>query len=97
MMTAYLVLDFSVTDWPAFRTYVDAIPAFIEKHGGRYIVRGVTPEVMEGDWAPDHMVVLEFPSSAAARGFLADPQAQPLFAVRHRSTISRLVLAEGCA
>lgn len=95
-MKAYLVLDFSVRDWPAFRTYVDAIPAFIEKHGGRYIVRGVQPAVMEGDWSPDFMVILEFPSSDAARAFLADPQAQPLFAVRHASTISKLVLAEGC-
>lgn len=95
-MKAYLVLDFSVRHWAEFRTYVSAIPAFIEKHGGRYLVRGVAPTVMEGDWTPGHMVVLEFPSSAAARGFLGDPDAQALFAVRHRSTVSKLVLVEGC-
>jgi uncharacterized protein (DUF1330 family) len=93
---AYLVLDFSVRDWPEFRTYVSAIPAFIEKHGGKYIVRGVEPTVMEGDWAPDYMVILEFPSSEAAKAFLEDPDAQALFAVRHRSTVSKLVLADGC-
>lgn len=95
-MTAYLVLDFSVRDLPEFRTYISSIPAFIEKHGGRYIVRGVEPAVMEGDWRPDHMVILEFPSSQAAKDFLGDPEAQELFAVRHRSTDSKLVLVEGC-
>lgn len=94
-MKAYLVLDFSVRDLRDFRTYIAAIPAFIEKHGGRYIVRGAAPEVMEGDWKPEHMVILEFPAADAARAFLADPEARDLFAVRHRSTVSRLVLVEG--
>ena len=83
-MTAYLVLDFSVQDLPGFLPYVDAIPAFIEKHGGRYIVRGATPTVMEGDWSPQRMVILEFPSREHATAFLADPDAQALFALRHR-------------
>jgi uncharacterized protein (DUF1330 family) len=96
-MNAYLVLDFSINDVPGFLRYVDAIPAFIEKHGGRYIVRGVEPTVMEGDWAPERMVILEFPSRENARSFLDDPDAQKLFAVRHTTTNSKLVLVEGCA
>lgn len=94
-MTAYLVLDFQVTDLPGFMPYVEQIPAFIEKHGGRYIVRGVEPTVMEGDWKPERMVILEFPSSDHARAFLADPEAQSLFAIRHSTTVSKLVLVEG--
>lgn len=95
-MTAYLVLDFSVTDLAGFRPYVAAIPAFIEKHGGRYIVRGAEPTVMEGDWAPERLVVLEFPAQENATAFLADPDAQALFAIRHATTISKLVLVDGC-
>ena len=94
-MTAYLVLDFSIKDLAGFMPYVEAIPAFIDKHGGRYIVRGTEPTVMEGDWAPERMVILEFPSREQAKAFLADPDAQALFAVRHRTTNSRLVLVEG--
>ena len=95
-MTAYLGLDFSILDLPRFLPYADAIPAFIEKHGGRYIVRGVEPTVMEGTWSPDRVVVLEFPSQDHAKAFLADPDAQPLFALRHRTTNSKLILVEGC-
>jgi uncharacterized protein (DUF1330 family) len=96
-MTAYLVLDFTVTDPRGFLPYVEAIPAFIEKHGGRYIVRGEPPTAMEGDWAPERMVILEFPSRENAQAFLADPDAQALFALRHRTTVSRLVLVDGCS
>ena len=95
-MKAYLVLDFSIGDLRGFLSYVDAIPAFIEKHGGRYVVRGVQPTVMEGDWTPERMVILEFPSSENAKAFLDDPDAQALFQVRHRTTNSKLVLVEGC-
>ncbi len=95
-MTAYLVLDFTVTDLRGFLPYVEAIPAFIAKHGGRYIVRGEPPSVIEGDWAPERMVILEFPSRQHAEAFLADHEAQALFALRHRTTVSRLVLVDGC-
>ena len=95
-MKAYLVLDLAVHDLRGFLPYVEAIPAFIEKHGGRYIVRGVEPTVMEGDWTPERVVVLEFPSREAAAAFLADPDAQDLFALRHRTTTSKLVLVDGC-
>jgi uncharacterized protein (DUF1330 family) len=50
---------------------------------------------MEGDWAPDYMVILEFPSRRNAKAFLADPEAQALFEIRHRTTTSKLVLVEG--
>jgi len=95
-MKAYLVLDFSVRDLRGFMPYVEQIPAFIAKHGGRYIVRGAQPTLMEGDWSPTRLVILEFPSSDHARAFLADPGAQDLFALRHRTTDSKLVLVEGC-
>jgi uncharacterized protein (DUF1330 family) len=95
-MKAYLVLDLAVHDLPGFRPYISAIPAFIEKHGGRYIVRGVEPTVMEGDWSPELMVILEFPSRDNAKAFLEDADAQALFAVRHRTTVRKLILVDGC-
>ena len=95
-MKAYLVLDFSIHDVRGFMPYVAAIPAFIDKHGGRYVVQGAAPTIVEGDWAPQRMVILEFPSRAAAKAFLDDPEAQTLFSLRHDTTDSRLVLVDGC-
>jgi uncharacterized protein (DUF1330 family) len=96
-MKAYLVLDLTVRDLPGFMPYVAAIPAFIEKHGGRYIVQGAQPTVMEGDWSPERLVVIEFPARENATAFLADPDCQDLFRVRHQTTTSKLVLVDGCS
>jgi uncharacterized protein (DUF1330 family) len=96
-MKAYLVLDLSIHSLARFRPYIAAIPAFIAKHGGRYLVQGAEPTVMEGDWAPERMVILEFPSRWHATAFLDDPDAQQLFKLRRKTTDSRLVLVDGCS
>ena len=95
-MKAYLVLDFSINDFAGFRKYIAEIPAFIAKHSGKYLVQGVQPTIIEGDWKPDRMVILEFPEREKAEAFLADPEIKDLFKVRHDTTTSKLVLVDGC-
>jgi uncharacterized protein (DUF1330 family) len=95
-MKAYLVLDLSVHDFGGFRKYIAEIPAFIAKHSGKYIVQGVQPTIIEGDWKPERMVIIEFPEREKAEAFLNDPKIQDLFKVRHATTTSKLVLADGC-
>ncbi|OAF05600.1 hypothetical protein AYJ54_01475 [Bradyrhizobium centrolobii] len=95
-MKAYLVLDLSVNDFAGFKTYITEIPAFIARHSGRYIVRGVQPTTIEGDWTPERLVIIEFPEREKAEAFLSDPDIQELFKLRHATTTSRLLLADGC-
>jgi uncharacterized protein (DUF1330 family) len=71
-MKAYLVLDLTVNDINGFRKYIVEIPACIAKHSGQYIVRGVQPTIIEGDWKPERVVIIEFPSRAKAEAFLSD-------------------------
>ena len=95
-MKAYLVLDLTVNDFGRFRKYIAEIPAFIARHSGRYLVQGVQPTTIEGDWKPDRMVIIEFPARDKAEAFLGDPEIQDLFKIRHETTTSKLVLADGC-
>jgi uncharacterized protein (DUF1330 family) len=96
VVKAYLVLDLSVTDFAGFSRYIAEIPAHISRHAGKYIVRGVPPTPVEGGWTPERMVILEFPTRENAEAFLNDPEIQSLFKVRHETTISRLILVDGC-
>ena len=96
-MKAYLVLDFAIHDLEGFRPYIANVPAFIARHGGRYIVQGAEPEPVEGTWSPERMVILEFPSRPHAEQFLADPDFRELARIRHRTTTSKLVLVDGCS
>jgi uncharacterized protein (DUF1330 family) len=95
-MKAYLVLDLAINDFAGFSEYIAAIPVHIAKHDGQYIVQGVKPTCIEGDWKPQRMVIIEFPERSNAEAFLSDPTIQDLFRVRHETTTSRLVLVDGC-
>jgi uncharacterized protein (DUF1330 family) len=96
-MKAYLVLDLAINDFAGFSEYITAIPKHIARHDGRYIVQGVEPTCIEGDWKPQRMVIIEFPERSNAKTFLSDPSIQDLFKVRHETTTSKLVLVDGCS
>jgi len=94
-MSAYLIVDITVHDLEKYKEYAQQVPAFIEKHGGVYHVRGGDVETKEGDWKPQRMVVLEFPNKAKAQAVLEDPGYQPVAAIRHEAATTNIVLAEG--
>jgi uncharacterized protein (DUF1330 family) len=95
-MKAYLILDLAIHNFSGFKEYIEKIPDFIKKHSGKYVVQGVEPTIIEGNWSPERVIVLEFPSRNKANKFLSDPEVQPLFSIRHNTTISKLILVDGC-
>ncbi len=95
-MSAYIVVDITVHDPRRYQEYVARVPALIDKHEGRYLIRGGDVEVKEGEWRPERLVVLEFPSKANAKAFLEDPEYAPIVAIRHATATSKLILVEGC-
>ncbi len=95
-MKAYFILDITVRDYKRFKKYIDEIPTIIARHSGKYIVQGVEPVVLEGEWRHERLVVIEFPDRTNAEALLNDPDAQQLFKLRHNTTTGRMLLADGC-
>jgi uncharacterized protein (DUF1330 family) len=94
-MAGYVIADVEIFDAAGFEEYRARVPGTIAQYGGRYLVRGGATETREGDWSPRRLIVLEFPSTARAREWLASPEYAPLAALRQRSARTRLVVAEG--
>ncbi len=94
-MAAYVIADVDVKDPATFEEYRKAVPALIEKYGGKYIVRGGKHEILEGHWKPARLVVLEFPSMEHARRFFQSEDYRPIKSLRVNSALSHLVLVEG--
>jgi uncharacterized protein (DUF1330 family) len=94
-MPAYLIVDVHVHDADAYQPYIALVPPLVAKHGGEYLVRGGLHETLEGNWQPDRLVVLRFPTVEAARAFVDDPEYAPVKAIRHASATTQLVLVEG--
>ena len=94
-MSVYVIVDITVHDIEGYKEYVKLVPPLIEKHQGKYLVRGGESEVREGTWEPDRLVVLEFPSKSHATAFLDDPRYQSVAAIRHATATTNLVVVEG--
>lgn len=96
-MAAYLMADVGVHDLEAYRSsgYLEAAMQTAAQFGGRYIVRGGTTDVLEGDWSPQRMVIIEFPSMDLLRAWYDSDEYAPWIEVRRSLTDSRLVAVEG--
>ena len=67
-MSAYCIFDITeIIDKEKMGEYRQRVGATVEQYGGRYVVRGGEFEVVEGDWQPARLVLLEFPSLEQAR------------------------------
>ena len=58
-MPAYVIAETEVTDPERYEQYKAAVPAAIAAGGGRFLARGGELVVLEGDWQPSRLVVLE--------------------------------------
>lgn len=91
-MKAYVLLDMDIHDPEGYSRYPPQVWPLIEKHGGTITHRISEFEVVEGDWCPRRMVIVEFPHKSAAIAFMDDPDYQPLKELRLNTTRSLMVL-----
>ena len=94
-MAAYLIADVDVTDPDLYEMYKKDLPATLEPYGARYVVRGGATEVLEGDWNPKRLVIIEFPDMARLKAWYQSPAYRPLMTLRQRSARARLLAIEG--
>ena len=94
-MPALLIAHIEVEDPETFERYRQRVPAVIESFGGRYLVRGGTIEVMEGEWPVPRLVVIAFDSLEQARRFYQSPAYQEILPLRLAAAKGCVVLAEG--
>jgi uncharacterized protein (DUF1330 family) len=96
-MAAYVINDMVVTDPALLDEYKKLSPATVAQYGGRFLVRGGAIHPLEGDWTPERLVIIEFPSVEQARAWADSPEYAPARRLRQRASISRLIVVEGAA
>lgn len=95
MKPGFVVVDVEVQDAAAYAAYRAKAPATLQRHGGRYIVRGGDLTHREPGWDVSRFVILQFPSVADAKAWYDSPEYQAILPIRLKSTKSRLMIVEG--
>ena len=73
-MAAYLVADVEVTDPAGFEEYRKGLPATLAAYGGCFLVKPGAIEVVEGDWAPKRLAIVEFESTEHVKAWFESPE-----------------------
>jgi uncharacterized protein (DUF1330 family) len=94
-MPAYVIVETDVTDPEQYEQYKAASPGAIAAGGGRFLARGGELAVLEGDWRPSRLVVLEFADLDAARRWYESERYQAARQLREGAARLRMVAVQG--
>jgi uncharacterized protein (DUF1330 family) len=96
-MKAYVIAAETITDAAMFDEYRKLVPATLAPFAGQFIVRGGTMTALEGEWPHPRLVIIEFPSRAAAEGWYSSEAYRKAISLRHKSSVGNLVIVDGFA
>lgn len=95
-MSAYFIFDVRfVRDAEQLTEYVADVTDTVQAFHGRYVVRGGDFDVIEGDWKPALLVIIEFPDVNTATSWYDSAAYRPLRVLRNRAAIADAVLVAG--
>ena len=94
-MPAYVIVETDVRDPEQYEHYKAAASGAIEVAGGRYLARGGELTVLEGEWRPQRLVVLEFEDLGAARRWYDSPEYRDARRLREGAAALNMVAVEG--
>lgn len=94
-MPAYVIVETDIHDPEQYKRYQEASPGAVAACGGRFVVRGGEMAVLEGDWQPKRLVVLEFEDLDAAKRFYESPTYQDAKRLREGAADLNMVAVQG--
>lgn len=94
-MPAYLIVETEIHDPDRYERYKQASPGAIASAGGRFIARGGELAVLEGDWHPSRLVVVEFPDLETAKRFYVSPEYEEAKRLRAGAAKLNMVAVQG--
>ncbi len=94
-MKAFVIVEVAITDPVEYEAYKKLTPAAVAAFDGRFVVRGGTTISLEGDWNPERIVVLEFPSVERAKEWWHSELYTVAKEIRQRSATTKMLIVEG--
>jgi uncharacterized protein (DUF1330 family) len=94
-MSAYVIVEISIHDHREYEEYKKLTPAAIAAFNGKFVVRGGETITLEGDWKPERIVVLEFPSAEIANEWWHSELYTEAKLIRQRAAKTKMIIVQG--
>jgi uncharacterized protein (DUF1330 family) len=90
-----MIVEIEVKDERVYAEYVDSVRGVVEKHGGRYLVRGGAVTPLSGNWSPERLIVIQFEAIEQVRRCFSSPEYLELAPLREQSAASKAIVVDG--
>ena len=94
-MSAYVIAQISIHDRSRYDRYAAAFLPTLKPFAGRLLAADEAPEVMEGTWPRDKLVLVAFPDRTLALAWAASPAYAAIAGDRLAATDGVVILADG--
>jgi uncharacterized protein (DUF1330 family) len=94
-MSGYIIAIVQVTNPTQYEEYKKWSTLAMKAHNAEVCVRGGQVQLLEGDWAPERVVILKFPTFAAAKAFYEAPEYLQAREARAGAAVMRMIAVEG--
>ena len=96
-MPAFIIVETDIHHPEQYERYKEASPGAVAAGGGRFLARGGELAVLEGDWHPKRLVLLEFANLDAAKRFYASAIYREAKRLREGAANLNMVAVQGVA
>ena len=93
----YIYVEMTIKDPIRFMDYTALSAPAVHAAGGKYIVAGVHPEILEGEFSAHRIVVVEFDTPEKAREFYHSASYQAARQKRQGVADFKMLLLEGAS
>jgi len=94
-VTVYAIAQLKFTDRAAYDRYQAAFLDVFRRHCGTLLAADESPEVVEGHWDREKVVLMSFPDQAAFRGWAQSAEYQEISADRRAGADTVVLLVKG--
>jgi uncharacterized protein (DUF1330 family) len=94
-MAVYVLAQLRFTDRSAYDRYQARFMEVFRRFDGRLLAADEHPQVLEGDWQRDKVVLMAFPDAEAARAFAESPEYQAISVDRKAGADTLSLLVHG--
>ena len=95
MKKGYIIGQITITDPKKYQRYASETEKIIKKFGGRYLIRGGTQFIAEGNTRGNRDVVVEFDTLEKAKKFYDSEEYAKIIDIRKQNSTGYILLVEG--
>ena len=96
-VTVYAIAKLRFTDRAAYDRYQSRFMEVFRRHPGTLLAADESPQVVEGHWDRDEVVLISFPDEAAFRSWADSPEYQEISKDRQAGADTVVLLVKGLA